>query len=119
MVEKGESVELPPVDEAAMYLVGYLWDIGASMPVGMGTAPIDSQRLVLWQQETGIELQPWEAQGLRRLSRAYVAESAAAEEFECPPPWSAVPTPELREQLARDLGAALRSRMSRNKKHRN
>ena len=85
----------------------------------VATAPIDSQRLVLWQQETGIELQPWEAQGLRRLSRAYVAESAAAEDFECPPPWSAVPTPELREQLARDLGAALRSRMSRNKQHRN
>ena len=51
----------------------------------------------------------WEAQTLRAMSRAYVAEARAAEDPTRPPPW-AMPEPEDRAALSKRIGEALRAR---------
>lgn len=76
---------MPPVD--AGYLIGHLWEIGPAMSGGMGPAVISHQDIAAWQDLIGIELQPWEARALRRLSRDYVAELHRAEKADAAAPW--------------------------------
>lgn len=79
--------DMPPLDRGG-YLVGYLIEIGPTMAAGMGAGPITHGEIRDWQDNTGIELQPWEAHLLRRLSREYLAESHRAEKLGCVPPWA-------------------------------
>lgn len=78
--------ELPEIS-AAGYLVQYLFDIGPTLAGGMGDAPLTHSEVRAFMENTGISLQPWEAQALRTLSRAYVAESSRATDPACPPPF--------------------------------
>lgn len=57
------------------------------MAGGMGPVPLTHSELQSWQDQVGIELQPWELQLLRRLSKEYVAESGNATDRGCPAPW--------------------------------
>jgi hypothetical protein len=83
-----------------LHLVEWLWDVGPTVAGGMGGAPVESRHLLDWQAETGVTLQPWEAKLLRRLSRAYLAESMDADKQACPAPWSTAPTPDKRKRIA-------------------
>ena len=85
--DKDYFPELPPV-EAGGHLIGYLWEIGPMIPAGMGLGPITQGEIQAWQANTGIDLQPWEARFLRRLSGEYLAELHAAEKPERQAPWS-------------------------------
>jgi len=76
--------EMPPVD--AEYLLGYLWEIGPTMAAGGYPGPITHEEICAWQELTGIELHPWEARFIRRLSGEYLAESHRAEKADCPAP---------------------------------
>jgi len=86
--------EMPPLEQGA-YLVGYLLDVGPTVAAGMGAGPITSKDLIAWQQETGVNLQPWEAKTLRRLSGEYLSESHRAEKLGCAPPWK---SPDLKPE---------------------
>lgn len=79
---------MPPV-EAGNYLVDYLFEVGPVMSGGMGAMVVTHEELQAWQRNTGIDLQPWEARGLRRLSAEYLGESRRGEDPHCPPPWAA------------------------------
>lgn len=92
--------DLPPLEGGA-YLVGYLLDAGPTVAAGMGAGPLTSKDLMPWCEETGIELQPWEARTLRRLSIAYLNESHQAEKLGCEPPWK--PTDFKPELTAKQL----------------
>lgn len=77
---------MPPLDWGD-YLVEYLFEIGPTLPTGMGSAPLTPPVIESAQRLLGIEFQPWEARLLLRLSREYLAESLKATKDGCPPPW--------------------------------
>lgn len=81
--------EMPPID--CGYLVSYLFEIGPTMAAGMGSGPITHGEIESWQRITGVDLNPWEARTLRRLSIDYLAESHKATQIDCPAPWVEAP----------------------------
>lgn len=75
----------------------------------MGLAVISYSELKAWQDCTGIVLQPWEGQILRRLSADYIAETRKAEKPDCPPPFG---SPELefdRDVVGKKIANALKA----------
>lgn len=81
----GQPIPMP--DNPARYLSAWLLEIGPSVAAGMGEGPIGWSDLTAWERLTGVELSPWEARTLRRMSQAFVAERHDAKKPECPPPW--------------------------------
>lgn len=53
----------------------------------MGSGPIGWEALAAWSAMTGVELDPWEARTIRRLSKAFVAEQFDARKPSCPAPF--------------------------------
>jgi hypothetical protein len=83
--------ELPP--NPAPHITEWLFDIGPSQSNGMGEVPISWQEMDHWQRVVGIELQRWEAQLLRRLSRDFVAARHDARKNDAPSPMDQARTP--------------------------
>lgn len=81
--------EMPPL-EVGGYLAGFLFEIGPTMPAGMGPAMISHQEIESWQTLAGITLKPWEVKTLRRLSSEYIRELREAEKPDRPAPWQPV-----------------------------
>lgn len=102
MVDEGKPVDLPWV-EAGGYLVGYLMEAGPVDNGGMGAGRISNSELRAWQTLSGIDLQPWEAQIIRRLSGEYAAESHRATDPNCPPPFAIVLDEVDRESVSEQL----------------
>jgi hypothetical protein len=71
-----------PTIERGEYLVSYLWDIGPTSD----SSPLTFSELRAWQDTMGIELKPWEAQIIRRLSCDYLSESHKATKRNSPAP---------------------------------
>jgi hypothetical protein len=97
---KADDVEpdMPPV-EWGRYLVEYLFEFGPTMAAGMGSAPLAPSEIEAAQRLLGIQLQPWEARLLLRLSREYLEESHRATQYNCAPPWRD-PIAEQADQMA-------------------
>jgi len=96
--------ELPPLDAAA-HLIGYLFEVGPMQAQGMGLGPISHSEIRAWQETSGIDLQPWEARFLRKLSGEYVAEVHEAEKQDRPAPWAGAAEQKL---VASDLKETIR-----------
>ena len=90
-------------EQGVPHLVRYLYEIGPTMPGGMGATPLTHAEIMAWQANTGIELEAWEARFLFRLSREYMAQSQRSEKPECPPPWSDTPPEVNRAQVSKSL----------------
>ena len=71
MEERGEIPALP--DNPAPHLTEWFFELGPTVAVGMGEGPIGWQDMFAWSGLTGIELDPWEAQTLRRMSQGYLS----------------------------------------------
>jgi hypothetical protein len=84
MKKRGVEPVWPPLP--VDYMIDWLFEIGPSMAGSMGEAPIGWVELEAWQGLTGVDLDPWEARTLRRLSRAYVAQRHLSEDPKCPEP---------------------------------
>lgn len=82
-----EQPSYPPLS-VPDYLIGYLFDVGPAMAGGMGNAQLSHSEIKAWQDNTGIELTPWEARTLRTLSGEYLASAQDAEDAQCKPPYS-------------------------------
>jgi hypothetical protein len=82
----GGSAHLPPLP-AAGHLVSMLFEMGPTLPAGMGEAPITFSEIDAWQHVTGIRVNAWEGRMLRRLSGAYAAERAKGVDIKRPAPW--------------------------------
>lgn len=91
---------MPQID--AEYLLGYLFEIGPTMAAGGYPGPITHEEILAWQELTGIELQPWEARFIKRLSGEHLAESHRAEKIDCP-------EPSRQESESRDLHTVAKS----------
>jgi hypothetical protein len=83
---QGAEPALPDPGPAA-YLASYLWEIGPVLPTGMGAAPITHSELASWQSNTGCELNAWEAQTLRELSKAWLNQQHESQDPTAPAPW--------------------------------
>lgn len=81
----GIDVRMPECE--AMYLVGYLYEVGPVMAGGMGEVPLSHTELRSWQDNTGIELESWEVRAMSRLSKEYLSESNKATKHDAPAPW--------------------------------
>jgi hypothetical protein len=96
---QGAQPDLPaPV--LAAYLLGHLFDVGPSSAAGMGEVPITWVDLQAWQGATGIELAPWELQGLRTLSAHYLQASRDAQDPDAPAPFGAPPDMDQRDKVS-------------------
>nr|WP_277923477.1 hypothetical protein [Sphingomonas sp. TREG-RG-20F-R18-01] len=93
-------VVMPPAP--AYHLVEYLIEMGMSEAAGMGMVPLSWREINAWCDRTRVDLAPWEARLIRRLSTEYLAESRRAESENAPPPWRAEVTQrELDIEMAR------------------
>ena len=77
---------MPPIQWGG-YILDYLFEVGPTMPSGMGSGPLTFSEIEAWQRAVGIRLSPFEAQLLRRLSVDYFGESHAATKIDCPAPY--------------------------------
>jgi hypothetical protein len=89
MKKAGITPKMPP--NPMPHMIERLVEIGLTESNGMGAVPIGWATIDAWQRCTGIELDPWEAKLLRRLSAAYVVESRRAEDETCSPPFHTGP----------------------------
>jgi hypothetical protein len=100
--------DMPPL-ECGAYLIAYLFEVGPVMSGGMGPVPLTHGELRCWQDNIGLQLQPWEARFLRRLSREYAAEMHRAEKADAPAPWEPTDyTPDF-SGVALDMRAQMRA----------
>lgn len=76
---------MPP--NPAPHIFDWLLDIGPAISGAMGDGPIEWRDMAAWEHHTGIELDPFEARTIRRLSRAYLAQRYDAKKPDCPPPY--------------------------------
>jgi hypothetical protein len=82
--------QMPP--NPAPHIINRLVEIGLTEAAGMGAAPLSWREIDAWCSRTRIDLSPWEARLIRKLSVEYLAESRRAESENCPPPWRAAIT---------------------------
>lgn len=86
MIAKGQPILLP--DIVAAYLTEWLMEIGPTVAGAMGEAPIGWRDLSAWQENIGIELDPFEARTIRRMSEVYLAQRHDARKPACPAPYT-------------------------------
>lgn len=70
-------------DNPARYLTDWLFEIG---PVE-GDGPISWQAMAAWEGRMGLDLYPWEARIIRRLSAEYLSEYYQAKKPGRPAPY--------------------------------
>jgi hypothetical protein len=78
-------IEMPPV--SAGHILDYLFELG----LGIGDGALTHGEIESWQNNTGIELQSFEARTLKRLSETYIRESIAARAADAETPWTDAP----------------------------
>lgn len=81
------------------------YEVGLIHSNGMGPCEVSHQEIAAWRDVTGVELKPWQAILIKRLSREFVS---AVHEFADPnarQPYSG--NPPMREPEHRSLGAAI------------
>lgn len=78
---------MPPVEWGG-YLLGYLWEVGPTMPGANGPVMVSHQEMAAWQSGVSIRLRPWEQRLLRELSGEYIAQHFKAKEPQCAAPWT-------------------------------
>jgi len=71
-----------PVNPAP-YITDWLLEIGPTAPAADGAAPLEFSEMAEWSRLMGVQMSPWEAKTLRRLSRAYVNQRAEARNPAC------------------------------------
>lgn len=87
--------KMPP--NPAPHLISRLTEIGITESGGMGPAPLSWREIEAWQRLTNVQIAPWEARLMRKLSLEYLAESRRAESENCPAPYRAEVTQRERE----------------------
>ena len=86
-----DGIEVTMPECGAMYLVSYLYEIGPTLPNGMGDVPLSHLEIEAWQRNTGIFLDAWEARLIHRASLEYLSESQRATKPDAEAPWADAP----------------------------
>lgn len=85
MQDRRESPVLPP--NPAPHITDWFMEIGPTFSTGMGERPIEWPDMDAWCNRVGIDLDPWEARTIRRLSKAYARQVFDAKKPDCPAPY--------------------------------
>lgn len=85
-----QGIKSPPMpDNPAPKITDWLVEMGLTEAAGMSAVPLSWREINAWCDRTCVDLLPWEARLIRRLSSDYLAESRKAESETCPAPWLA------------------------------
>jgi len=79
------DILMPECD--ATYILDYLFELGIC-PSG---EPLTHSEIAAWQQNTGIELESFDARIIKKLSVAYVQEQSDAKQIDAETAWSDAP----------------------------
>lgn len=105
MKKDGVAVPMPP--NPLPHVVDRLIEIGLTEAAGMGAGPVSWQTMDAWANRTSVDIEPWEARLIRRLSVEYVAEQRRAESENCPAPWRWQVTEAEKAAAQRELESVL------------
>jgi hypothetical protein len=88
-LEKMRDKDVTPLlpRNSAPYLTDWLFEIGPTSAGSMGEGPLGYRDFAAWQTISGVELMPWEASLLRRLSIEYAVTRNKAEDQAFPAPY--------------------------------
>lgn len=99
---KAQKIAPPLPPNPVPHVTDRLMEMGLTQAAGMAAVPLSWQEIDAWCRRTAIDLTPWEARLIRRLSAEYLAESQRAEAETCPPPWRApVPQHQIDTEVSR------------------
>lgn len=107
-----QELPIPPLGPECVHMVEHWFDVGPAMPSGYGDVPLTHGEIDAWQRNCGIELPPWQASLLRRMSRGYLAERVAGVDPLRSPPWAEVSAQQkaaVAETLRRQLSLMARA----------
>ena len=109
-----DGADLPALDPGpAAYLLEFLYELGPMHFSSMGEVPIGYEQIDAWERVTGVDLSPWEASTLRKLSIAYAVEKSAGANPLAAAPGGVYESPEdaveRRERVSQGLAQQLRS----------
>lgn len=107
-IKSGGEPDLPPIDSALEFLIGYLFDAGPTSASGMGAVPLTWADLEAWERGSGVALQPWQARLIRQLSAEYLAEAQVADAHDAPPPWAQEMETDRRAVVSKHIRNVLR-----------
>lgn len=96
---------MPP--NPAPHITDRLIEIGLTGTGAMTAVPLSWGEIDAWCNRTSIDLEPWEARLISRLSKAYVNQLHASEDEHCPPPFQWKVTAREREVAEEKLMAVL------------
>lgn len=92
----GDDVQpdMPEIEPETRYLLDTFMEAGPVSVGASGPTTLTWADIAAWSSGTSIELEPWEARLVRRLSSEYLSEARRAEAHDALPPWvEAVLTP--------------------------
>lgn len=98
------ALDMPEVDDAASYLLGFFFEWGIVKQTGTGILPLDWVDMRAWAEVKGLSLSPWEATTLIEMSQAYAVELSHASSPTRPAPYRNLAEP---EQVAKNLANQL------------
>lgn len=81
MRAEGRDPVFPP--NPVPFVTDWLLEIGPTKADGMSESSIDWQDMAAWSRLTSIDLTPWEARTLRRMSKAFVRQRKEARKATC------------------------------------
>lgn len=87
-------------------MVDLLLEVGPVLAGGFGPTPLTFMEIDAWARRTARDLQPWEAQILRRLSSEWCSQASISDAHDCRPPWRELALPS-REEVASKIDSIL------------
>jgi len=90
-------------DNPAPHVVEWWMEIGPTAPDGA----ICWQEMAAWERLTGVELAPWEARAIRRMSSAFLAQRHEARKPNCPPPYTTDVAQDVRDNVTAQFAAMM------------
>jgi hypothetical protein len=102
--EEGKAIAWPELQ--CSYLADLLFEIGPCLQGGMGLVPLTWQEIAAWQEASGVRLSMWEANALRKASKAYAHQVSVSDKPNCPAPGKAVEQDP--DKLAKHIRSVLR-----------
>jgi len=82
-----------------------LLEIGPTTPSGDGAAALGFSEMAAWSRIMGVDLSPWEARTLRRLSRTFLSQQQDSRNPACIEPMVAVDQDRARNRVDAQFAA--------------
>lgn len=100
---KADDHDIVLPDNPAPHLTDWLLEIGPTA----GDGPLAWQDIAAWSSQVGIELDPWEARIVRRLSKTFVNQRSDARKPGCPEPRLQVNETAARKRVDQQFAALI------------